>query len=76
VLLLVAFLVALIGTLSVAHEEAKFASEKNLGAGIMVMMFAMPVFGLLALSLMFWILGLLNLVYRGLVNRSKQVIAD
>jgi hypothetical protein len=76
VLLLVAFLIAIVGTLSVAHEEARFAGEKNLGAGILVMMFAMPVFGLLCLSLIFWVLGLLNLVYRGLVNRSKQITAD
>jgi hypothetical protein len=74
--LLAAFIIAMIGTLSVAHEEARFAGEKNLGAGILVMMFAMPVFGLFGLSLIFWVLGLLNLVYRVLVDRSKQIIAD
>jgi hypothetical protein len=74
--LLAAFIIAMIGMLSVAHEEARFAGEKNLGAGILMMMFAMPVFGLIGLSLIFWVLGLLNLVYRVLVDRSKQIIAD
>ena len=76
VLLLLSCLTAVVGAFSVAREEARFP-EPSLGDGILVMMFALPVSGLLCLSLLLWILGLVNIAYGRFVSwKAKQLHAD
>ena len=66
-----ACLLALIGAWAISREAARFPEEANLGAGIQVMTYVLPVLGLAALSLLFWVLGLTNLAYRRLLGQKE-----
>ncbi|HSM85214.1 MAG TPA: hypothetical protein VLT16_03635, partial [Candidatus Limnocylindrales bacterium] len=53
------------------HEAAQTPGERNLGAGVLLIMFAMPALLIGALGALSFILGLSYLAYRSIVSRRS-----
>jgi hypothetical protein len=71
ILLLIGVLLLIAGYFAASHEAARTPGERNLGAGVLLMMFAIPALFLGVLGLRGWIVGLINLAWRIVVSRQS-----